>query len=203
MAVTTLFLVRHGETDWNAERRVQGQLESRLNDRGLQQAVERAGQINDLAVDAVYCSSSHRTRQTAHALLSGKTDGVVYQDNLREICLGVWEGKLRAEIDQISPLQVQHFFQQPELFQLQGAETFSSLQGRAISALTDIVTQHSGKRILVVSHGALIKASLLHWLHWPLSQMWVDPQIGNCSVSAVEFGDQGARVLRVGDLDQF
>ncbi len=198
---TQLYLVRHGETDWNAERRVQGQKESKLSERGVAQAMERSKRIVELDFDAVYCSSSQRTRQTVHGLLEGQVDSVHYQDNLREMLMGVWEGELRDDIDKTHPEQQKNFFENPELFELEGSETFAELQQRGVSALTDIVASHAGQRVLVVSHGAIIKATVLHYLGWPLKQMWVEPLIDNCSFSVLDYSDSGTRVSMVGDIE--
>ena len=202
MSVTQLYLIRHGETTWNAEGRLQGQSESNLSERGVAQATERSSEILGYGFDARYCSSSQRTRETIYALLSGGVEDVVYRDDLREIMLGPWQGRLIKELRQENPELYEQFSNQPEQFELEGAETFQALQNRGVGALQQIADAHPGQRVLVVSHGALIKSCLLHWLQWPLAQMWAEPLIPNCSFSVLEFSpEQGGRVVSIADSE--
>jgi broad specificity phosphatase PhoE len=190
-----LHLFRHGQTDWNAERRVQGQSESQLNDLGVQQAQELSGRINDLRFTHVYCSSSKRTRQTAdHAFAHGEF-AITYLDSLREICMGPWEGHLYDEISNRDPDSFRHFWHEPHLFDVAGAESFAELQLRAITAIEDIRAQHQGERIALVSHGALIKAVLCQISERPLSDLWAPPAMHNCAHSIIEFSDSGDAVI--------
>jgi len=202
MGVTQLYLVRHGETDWNAEGRFQGQLNSKLTETGMLQARERSAEMRAMNFAAKYCSTSDRTRQTIHGLLDGDVDSVQYQDELREIMLGPWQGKLSKEMALEDPEQYERYTKKPDQFELSGAETFQQLQKRGVSALQRIAADHQGQQVLVVSHGAIIKASLLYWLGWPLAQIWEKPNIPNCSCSVLEFSEQGStRVLRIADID--
>lgn len=200
MSETRLVLVRHGETTWNAEKRMQGQLDSSLNERGLSQAQARSADMLAQSFDAKYCSSSLRTRQTIDALLDGAVQGVCYQDNLREINLGPWQGQLSYDLAKNHPEQFRLYTEQPEQFELAGAETFAEIQNRAVTALEKIVADHTGQKVLVVSHGLFIKVSLLHWLGLPLSQVWQEPRITNCSSSVLAFDASGAgRVLQIAE----
>lgn len=204
MSVTQLYLVRHGETTWNAEGRVQGHSESMLSASGIAQAAERSDEMLQHRFDAAYCSSSQRTRQTVHGLLDGAVDHVRYRDDLREIMLGSWEGRLRKDLQEEHAELYEKYFHRPAEFELEGAENYAQLQQRGEDALTEIVEVHAGQRVLVVSHGAIIKATLLRFLGWPLSQMWVEPLIGNCSCSVVEHSpEDGFKVLSIADNHEY
>ncbi|MEQ8952981.1 MAG: histidine phosphatase family protein, partial [Gammaproteobacteria bacterium] len=193
-------LIRHGETDWNRERRVQGQSDSRLNDAGEQQARELAARIEHIRFDAIFCSSSLRTRQTAAALFSDRLDHIQYLDTLREIYLGPWEGSLYDEIESHSPDSFRHFWQEPHLFAVAGAENFYQLQTRAMDALRELQQQHHGKRVAVVSHGALIKTVLAHAQCLPMEKLWTPPHLHNCAHNIISFAADGSsRVLQIAD----
>ena len=160
-----LHLIRHGETNWNKERRVQGQSDSHLTDLGTQQAKEFGQRIAHLEFDKIYCSSSLRTRQTAEYAFPELATEIKYLDELREIFLGPWEGHLYEDLAQSEPESHGHFWEQPHLFQLSGAESFFELQQRAIDAVAEIEAAHrtdsvSGRKVAIVSHGALIKSYL-------------------------------------------
>jgi probable phosphoglycerate mutase len=204
-----IHLVRHGETDWNAERRVQGQADSQLSDNGRSQA--RALQANACLQDIsrVYSSDLSRTRQTATIFLDQQesllqqTD-IVYRRSLREIHLGPWQGRLYAEIEQSHPQDYQHFRAAPHLFKLPGAETFHELQQRGVTAIEKIAQECAGLEALVVSHGALIKTVLCHYEGRSISELWRPPTMHNCAHSIIEYSTGGtARIIRYADAQSW
>ena len=190
-----LHLFRHGQTDWNAERRVQGQSESQLSALGIQQAQELGARIQQLHFDHIYCSSSLRTRQTAEHAFALRPDPINYLDSLREIDLGPWEGKLYAELEVEQPDAFRHFWEQPHLFQVDGAETFSQLQQRAVDTVTRIRMDTNAGHVAVVSHGALIKSLLCHYQNKPISELWAPPGMHNCAHSIIQLHDDGSATI--------
>lgn len=191
-----LHLIRHGETDWNKERRVQGQSESQLTELGIQQATELGQRLRPIRFDRIYCSSSRRTRQTAQHAFPADDIDVVYLDELREIFLGPWEGQLYDDLALSEPDSHRHFWQQPHLFRVDGAEDFFKLQRRAIDAIERIESAHrstpeSVSRIALVSHGALIKSFLCHVEGRTMDQLWAPPRMHNCAHSIVTFNSSG------------
>jgi len=203
-----IHLIRHGETDWNKERRVQGQSESQLTDLGVQQAQELGKRIAHLEFDRIYCSSSLRTRQTAAHAFPETTTEVRFLDELREIFLGPWEGHLYEDLAMREPESHRHFWEQPHLFQVNGAESFFELQQRAIAAVAKIEAGHnrepnSAKKVAIVSHGALIKSYLCHVEGRSMDQLWAPPRMHNCahSIVALSGGDAVShpRILQYAD----
>jgi probable phosphoglycerate mutase len=191
-----IHLIRHGETDWNAIRRVQGQLESSLTENGRRQAAELAPRLRQYAIGQVYCSSSRRTRETADILFAGLDLPILYRDNLREIHLGPWEGNLYDHLAEQYPDQFRFFFKEPHRFSLQGAESFQQLQERGIAALRELCAQTTKEQVAVVSHGALIKAMLCHYEKRPLDRLWEPPKMPNCAHSILEVErDASGRIL--------
>lgn len=203
-----LHLIRHGETDWNKERRVQGQSESQLTELGIQQARELGQRIRHLDFDKIYCSSSLRTRQTAEHAFPESDIEIAYLDELREIFLGPWEGHLYEDLARREPESHRHFWEQPQLFQVEGAESFFELQQRAIDAVAGIESTHranstNGRKIAIVSHGALIKSYLCHVEGRSMDQLWAPPRMHNCAHSIVAFetgdGTRTANILQYAD----
>ena len=200
-----LHLIRHGETNWNKERRVQGQSDSHLTNLGTQQAKELGQRIAHLEFDKIYCSSSLRTRQTAEHAFPESTSEIKYLDELREIFLGPWEGHLYEDLAQSEPESHGHFWEQPHLFRLSGAESFFELQQRAIDAVAEIEAAHrtdsvSGRKVAIVSHGALIKSYLCHVEGRSMDQLWAPPRMHNCAHSIVALnsigGASSAKILQ-------
>ncbi len=185
-----LHLIRHGQTNWNKERRAQGQSESILTDEGIAQALELGKRIGSHQYDAIFCSSSMRTRQTAEHAFAGNPDAaakIVYLDSLREIFLGPWEGTLYDEIQQADPNSYRHFWQEPHLFNVEGAESFLELQNRAITQIHEIAQTNQGKKVALISHGALIKSVICHALEKPIEELWAPPNMHNCAHSIIQF----------------
>jgi len=195
-----LHLIRHGQTDWNEERRVQGQSESRLTDLGIQQAKELGERIQHLHFDHVICSSSVRTRQTASHVFAPDINQIDYLDSLREIHLGPWEGHLYDDIAARDPESFEHFWQAPHLFDVDGAETFFQLQERAIATVQELLTIFQQKQVAIISHGALIKTILCHIENRPMSELWTPPHMHNCAHSIIEFNSGGiGRIIQYAD----
>ena len=190
-----LHLIRHGQTDWNEERRVQGQSDSRLTQLGEEQALELGQRIQFVEFDKVFCSSSLRTRQTAANLFPDSRVEIEYLDNLREIFLGPWEGALYDEIEQQEPDSFRHFWEEPHLFDVEGAESFYELQNRAVAAVEKIAELHLDQQIAVVSHGALIKTILCYVENLPMDELWTPPHMHNCAHSIIRFSPEGSQEI--------
>ncbi len=184
--VTRLHLLRHGETDWNAEGRIQGQSESLLTEAGRAQAMALQAELRDRGISRVFSSSSLRARQTAAIVFAGMAQEIHYLDALREIALGSWEGHLYSTIEALYPEHLRAFREVPDQFRFQGAETFAELQARGVAAVEEIALSCPGQAIAVVSHGALIRSVLSHYGKRPLSRLWEPPKMHNCAHSIIE-----------------
>ncbi|MDF1832801.1 MAG: histidine phosphatase family protein [Porticoccaceae bacterium] len=202
--ITRLHLIRHGETNWNAEGRIQGQCESVLSELGQQQAVELQKKLAATNFDRVFSSSSTRAQQTAALALSHCEQPVNLQDDLREIMLGPWEGHLYADIEKVEPQAVFAFRNTPHVFNVEGAETFHVLQRRALNAVETILNDCSGMEVALVSHGVWIKSVLSHYEGRPLSRFWEPPRMHNCCHSIIEVSEDSGepRIIRYADLDE-
>ena len=150
--MTTILLVRHGETDWNAERRVQGHSDTPLNETGRMQALSLAIVLDDEPIDAIYSSDLLRAHETARIVAERKRLEVTAIRDLRERHFGTWEGMTDKEI----------FTRFPEAAHgLWGdAETKEEMIRRVHDALRRIALAHPDGRILVVTHGGPVRALL-------------------------------------------
>ena len=137
--MTTLLVVRHGETDWNAERRWQGHADVPLNDRGREQATALAEQLAGERIDAIYTSDLSRARVTAEIVGARVGVPVVVDPDLREIDVGSREG-LVGEI--VAPWD---------------GEASDAHAARILAAVTRIAERHPAGRILVVTHGGSMR----------------------------------------------
>lgn len=168
---TNIFLVRHGETEWNLQQKLQGNQDSPLTPNGIQQAQEAKAALEPYSIDHAYVSPLQRARDTMTIVLEERSLAPIVSKNLREIHLGPWEGKTRKETASTHPDQYLAFWEKPNLFNLPGAETFQQLQHRMIQELETIFVKHEGYNILVVSHWIAIKVVLAHYSATPLSNL--------------------------------
>lgn len=199
--MTTIHFIRHGQSTWNAEVRIQGSSDPDLSDLGRSQARALAGKLP--AFDRHFSSDLKRTRQTIELILEGRTENVVYRSSLREIHLGPWEGMLLSEATEQYPEQTDNFRHNPEKFLVDDAETFAALQARAHKAVNEIVAECPLQTVLVVSHGALLKSLLIDYENRPLSTIWSDPHMDNCAHSIVEYGEGSPKVIKFADHNEW
>ncbi len=168
MAATTILLARHGETDWNRERRVQGHTDTPLNEAGRAQARDLAAALAAERFAAVYTSDLARAHETAAIVVSGRGVEPVVLAGLRERHFGTWEGLTETEVLARFPgAQRGHWGD---------GETAQEMTERVLRALRSIVAAHPGGRVLAVSHGGPLRAVLLR------CGADRDGAIGNCEV---------------------
>jgi probable phosphoglycerate mutase len=154
--VTTILLARHGETDWNSERRWQGHADRPLNDVGREQARALAETLADRAIDVVYSSDLVRAHETA--LIVGDRLGlpVEVDAGLREVDVGDWTGRLLTEIEAEDPEGFQRWRQGHKAWN--GGESYDEMGERVVGAVLRLAARHPGLTLLVVTHGGSIRA---------------------------------------------
>lgn len=196
-----LHIVRHGQTSWNAERRIQGQLESELDPLGVSQAKARGTDFIDMDLRAIYSSSSVRTRQTTKNILGERNEIVTFRDDLREVNLGVWQGQLWEDIEKAHPDMVEAHWKALSSFDVDGAENFREVQARGISAIESIIGAHKNaephENILIVSHGAIMKSILCHFASVPLTDMHTLPSLPNCAHCIIVCEDDNHTITHI------
>jgi broad specificity phosphatase PhoE len=171
--VTTLLLVRHGETDWNAEGRLQGHTDTPLNDYGRRQAARLAEELAGDGIDAVYSSDLSRARETAEIVAAHLGLPVVIEPGLREKNWGSWEGLTPMERDATAYV----------------GESTEDHRDRTLRTLREIAERHPDTRVLVVTHGGSmrrVQAAVTGFAH---------PVVENCGRWAVVHEDGSFRPL--------
>lgn len=177
--MTTLFLVRHGETVWHEENRYAGVSDVALTAAGEEQAKRLAVWAADAGIGGVWCSPLSRARATAGPTAAALELTLRVDGDLREVDFGAAEGRTLAELD---PAQVTAFRSDPVRGAFPGAEDPRSAASRGVGALHRIAARHPGERILVVAHNTLMRLVLCSLLEIPLSHYRaVFPQVRNCA----------------------
>jgi broad specificity phosphatase PhoE len=168
--MTTLWLVRHGQTDWNVEGRWQGHADPPLNPLGVKQTRILAEGLTHIRFDAIFSSDLDRAYETACAVGDRQGIKVQIEARLREINLGEWEGLTSDEIRKRYPAEWQDRQLNPLKARAPGGESLLELAERVIPAITDIVRMHPNELVLVVSHGLALAVVVGHAQGQPLSE---------------------------------
>jgi probable phosphoglycerate mutase len=161
---TRIYMVRHGATKLSTEDRFAGAVDVELSDEGKFQAEHLAERLADDSIKAVYCSPMTRTIQTATILAKPHNLSLIQQDGLREIHHGHWEGMRRADVEAQFPDEYSAWEEDPLTFAPEGGEAGINVIARALPVIREIVLEHRGQNVLIVSHKAtlrLIISSLL------------------------------------------
>ncbi len=161
---TTLVLIRHGETEWNRQARIQGHTDSALTVDGVAQAEAGAARLRIEKFDAMVASDLGRTRHTAEILNRPLQLPLRFDVGLRERCFGVGEGRVYAELDAEYPELFSRVRETDPHYAIPGAETRAEFHQRTTTALQAIADDHRGQRVLVVTHGGVLGA-VYRWLN--------------------------------------
>ena len=156
MQATRIIAVRHGETAWNVDTRIQGHLDIALNDTGRWQARQVARALADEPLAAVYTSDLQRAHATAQAIAQASGAPLVAEPGLRERSFGELEGRTFAEIEAELPEQARRWRQRDPHFAPTGGETLVQLRERIAATTHRLAAQHTEQLIVLVAHGGVL-----------------------------------------------
>jgi len=178
-----LYVLRHGKTDWNEERKLQGRTDIALNENGRKMAEEAAEEYKNVHFDVCYTSPLIRARETAEILLKNRDVPILEDERLVEMCFGIYEGVANSFDTPELPVNV--IFKEPENYKeaLPGAESFEDLFQRTGSFLDEVVYPllKEGKDVLIVGHGAMNCSIICQVKKLPISEFW-SAGIKNCKL---------------------
>jgi probable phosphoglycerate mutase len=198
--MTEIVLIRHGQTLWNQQGRMQGHHDSPLTEVGLRQARQLARRLKALPFAALYSSDLGRAHQTARYVADETGHEIVADPRLRERHFGVFEGLTRSEIETRHPEDYGRFASRDPAFVVPGGESALAFRERILACFADIVARHAGGTVVVVSHGLV-----LDMLYRQSTGMALDAprgfQLLNCSVNRFLSTPQGWQALAVCDVD--
>jgi probable phosphoglycerate mutase len=160
MAITRLYLVRHGATNLTAEDRFSGDDGAELSEEGRRQVMLLGRRLEREKITMIYSSPFDRTMETARIVASQCKVPIETRDALREIGHGHWEGHTRSEVEVGFPDEYASWEEDPFTFAPEGGESGVAVLARALPVIREIVTGHAGGRVLVVSHKATIRLIL-------------------------------------------
>jgi probable phosphoglycerate mutase len=202
---TNILLIRHGETAWNAVRRLHAHFYIPHNADGERQAGALAQALAAESVDVIISSDLQRARQTAQAVADQYDGAKVHADaNLRERCYGVFEGMLYTEVEQQYPADFA-LWQARDVDAVMPpgervAESFRQFYARAISAIREWAERHPGKTIAVVAHGGVLECAYREAVGMQLDSPR-DFQVKNASINRFTFSDGKLALTSWGEVE--
>ena len=191
-----LYIVRHGETEWNKMGKMQGKTDISLSEDGRKLAQKTADGLKNVKFDYIFSSPLERAYKTACIIRGSRDTEIVKDERLIEIGFGLYEGTV---VEERKGRIVQLFVDSENYVAEKNAESYESLLTRTKEFLEDVLFPIEEKEpdatILISGHGALNKALFLHLLHKQLKDFWSGVYQGNCAVNKFEIKNRNVRLI--------
>jgi broad specificity phosphatase PhoE len=181
-----LYLVRHGESEWNKLKKVQGQIDIPLTEKGIEQAKLIGKRLINEGIEKIYTSDLKRAYDTASIIGKMLNIDVIPLKELREINFGIWEGLTTDIIKSKFSKERELWLKNPEMLKVEGAESILELQLRAMNEINKIISNNNIDNVLIVSHSATLKTIILGLLNMDISH-FKNMTLNNVSLSIIEF----------------
>ncbi len=195
-----LYMIRHGETDWNKTRRLQGKSDTLLNEFGRHLARETEPALKEIPFDIAYTSPLARAKETASIILGGRDIPIIDEPRLMEIGFGEYEGLCCSKEGwNIPDPDFQYFFEAPEKYRApKGGESFYQFSDRLEEFLEELFSDPglADKTVLLSTHGAALCGLIRLIKGDPMAQFWGKGVPKNCAVAIAEVKDQKAVLLQ-------
>lgn len=187
----TLYIVRHGETEWNKIGKYQGITDVPLNENGIAQAKACGNALKDVHFDRILSSDLSRALVTAETIRGSRQLEITTDERLREINFGDWEKLLFSEIEERWPGLIDQMYRRPDIVKVPNGESFQEVQDRAWSAVSDFLNENNeDETILITCHGGTIRTILCKLLDISISHCWNFSQ-GNTAINRVFYNGMG------------
>ena len=190
-----MYFLRHGETNGNKDKILQGRIDNPLNDNGRSQAMNARKEIDGLMFDAVYTSPLKRAVETALIASGLIEDKLIKDDRIMEISFGDMEGNI---VSRDNKVMVDFFWHPEEYVPVNNAESYDSMLSRAKDFLDGIAEKYKDNpnaNILVVSHGALIHGMIMLIKGLGLKDIW-KANVANCSITIAEYKEGKYSIIK-------
>jgi|KBSSwiStaDraftv2_1062776.scaffolds.fasta_scaffold676988_2 probable phosphoglycerate mutase len=199
MSTTEFIVIRHGETAWNAQSRIQGHLDSPLNEEGLAQALLIGERLGHETFSALYSSDLGRALQTVQPIADRTAHEIVREPRLRERHLGVFQGLTGAQCEHDHPLEYARFKARDPDHVVPGGESVRQLFERVSGLFMDLARAHPDQRIVAVTHGGVLDALHRFAGNVPLERRRDFP-IYNASLNIIAYEDGRWWIKLWGDI---
>ena len=194
----TIYIVRHGQTEWNLLGKTQGHGNSDLTPKGIEQAELLADSMTKYPIDYIYSSDLGRAYQTAEIIGNKLNIEVEKTEALREMNFGTWEGRIIKEIIEEDPELYKMWRNEPHLAKIPQGETLSQIKERTDAFIKEINEKYDGKHIVLVTHSLCARIMLLSFLDSDVKNIYRINQ-ANTALNIIELRDYGPVVMKMND----
>lgn len=198
--MTTVYFVRHGESESNLITQFAGSLDMPLTEKGREQAELTAAHLQRMPLAAVYASDLCRAYDTGLAIAKKQQIPIQGMRQLREIFAGEWEGKTYAQLEEEYPDSYGVWRNQIGLAVCPGGESVADLQRRVSRCVEALVHRHPGEAICIATHATPIRVMECLWTDTPLKEMHTIPWVSNASITVAEYDTDGKAQLLTRDF---
>lgn len=199
-----VYLIRHGETDFNKQRKLQGQCDIELNEYGRELARKTAAALKDVSFDVAYTSPLKRAKETARIIIGERQTAIIEEARIQEISFGDYEGLCcQGENFNIPDKKFRNFFDLPAEYKIPpNGESFEEIIKRTGEFWNELIQtkEYENKTILISTHGCALKAILANVNPVPLEKFWGTGVHKNCAVTILEVTEQGVKVEEEGKI---
>jgi broad specificity phosphatase PhoE len=186
--MTTVYLVRHGQTAWNREEVFRGRADIALNETGREEALLAGQYLKKVAVNAIYSSPLSRAVETAEVIARYQDKKVLISDGLIDIDFGQWQGVSHEVVMERYGELYRQWKDNPHMVRFPGGETLEEVRERALRAVDEILLEHSDETLVMVSHRVVNKTLVCGLLGLDNSHFWKIGQDTAC-INVLEFGE--------------
>ena len=194
----TMYIVRHGQTEWNLLGKTQGHGNSDLTPKGIEQAELLADSMTKYPIDYIYSSDLGRAYQTAEIIGNKLNIEVERTEALREMNFGTWEGRIIKDIIEEDPELYKMWRNEPHLAKIPQGETLSQIKERTDAFIKEINEKYDGKHIVLVTHSLCARIMLLSFLDSDVKNIYRINQ-ANTALNIIELRDYGPVVMKMND----
>lgn len=199
--MTTFYIVRHGETDWNVQGRIQGHSDALLNEKGENQARQRGKELATTHFDMVFSSDLSRTLRTAELIVGNRALTINTSQKLRERFLGELEGRYRHEVPEVYEKYIKlDDHERRTSRRVPSAESDQEIADRFIAFLMQATNDHQNKTILTVTHAGVMRSFLEEIEYATFAQLW-NGKVHNTALIVLETDGQNFTVNRVDGIE--
>ena len=193
-----IYIIRHGETVWNAKKLLQGSTDIELNEYGRALAGETGENLENVHFDKIYSSPLIRAYETACLIRGHRNIPIIRDERIRELCFGIHEGHNFKKLleDESDPFH--YFFEHPELYRApEQGETLEHICERGADFMKEVIEPQAKEleRVMIVAHGAMNKALMCHVKQHGIADFWSGGLQKNCNVIIVRYDENGYEVI--------
>lgn len=193
---TRIYLVRHGQVEGHEMKRYNGQADVSLTDRGRRQYRALRQRLDDAEISAVYSSDLKRCVEGAWILAAPHGVSPIFDERLRELNIGKWEGKTWKELQSVYPEEWQARLEDLVNYRVPDGESLLDMAGRVREAMAQIIARHRGGEVIVVGHGGVNRVVLLDAIGAPLEKMFHIEQSFGC-LNIIDYFSDGYCTVRL------